>query len=74
MCVCYIEYTPHTDPSLNSASVLDWIDFVHLEETFFYERSISKNNLLLEIIERIGCTKSIQPSKEVRIVGHSVLD
>ena len=45
-----------------------------LKRNIFYERSISKKQLLLEIIERIGCTKSIQPSKEVRIVGHSVLD
>ena len=45
-----------------------------LERNIFYERSISKKQLLLEIIEKIGCTKSIQPSKELRIVGHSVLD
>ena len=44
------------------------------KKKFIYERSISKKQLFLEIIERIGCTKSIQPSKEVRIVGHSVLD
>ena len=43
-------------------SVFGWIDFVHLRETFFHKRSISKKQLLLVIIERIGCTKSNQPS------------
>ena len=34
-----------------------------------YIKDVNKKQLLLEIIERIGCTKSIQPSKEVRIVS-----
>ena len=42
------------------------------KKNIFYERSISKKQLLLEIIKRIGYTKSIQPKQEVRIVGHSV--
>ena len=45
-----------------------------LERNIFYERSILKKQVLLKIIERIGHTKSIQPSKEVRIVGHSIVD
>ena len=45
-----------------------------LERNVFYERSFSEKPLLLEVIERIGCTKSILPSTNVRIVGDSVLD
>ena len=38
-------------------------------------KGLSKNKtLFLELIERIRCAKSIQPRKEVWIVGHSVLD
>ena len=49
------------------------IDFEHLKETFFM-KGLSRKNSSFLIIERIGCTESIQPSKEVRIVGHSVPD
>ena len=36
---------------------------------FFIKGLSRKKQLLLEIIERVGCTKSIQPRKEIQIVS-----